>query len=96
MAGPWGCMGWLERGQRRGIGRSRSRGGETLKLSPSSRVVCRLPSELPVAREESLWDRCCTQRREVVKENKGKQSFFNGQKIIGGLDQQDILRIDFS
>lgn len=31
-------------------------GGETLKLSPSSRVVWRLPSELPVARDESLWD----------------------------------------
>lgn len=31
-------------------------GGETLKLSPSSRVVWRLPSELPVASDESLWD----------------------------------------
>lgn len=60
-----GCKVWLGRGQRSGMGRSRSRGGETLKLSPSSRVVCRLPSELPVAREESLWDGCCTQRREV-------------------------------
>lgn len=29
---------------------------ETLKLSPSSMVVCRLPSKLPVARDESLWD----------------------------------------
>lgn len=29
-----------------------------LKLRPSSRVVWRLPSELPVARDESLWDWC--------------------------------------
>lgn len=72
VADPW-CKGWLGMGQRRGMGRSRSRGGETLKLSPSSRVVCRLPSELPVAREESLWDGCCTQRREVVKEYERKQ-----------------------
>lgn len=39
-----------------GKGNSRFCGGEMLKLSPSSRVVCRLPSELPVARDESLWD----------------------------------------
>lgn len=39
-----------------GNGNSRFCGGETLKLSPSSRVVCKLPSELPVARDESLWD----------------------------------------
>lgn len=35
---------------------SRFCGGETLKLSPSSKVVWRLPSELPVASDESLWD----------------------------------------
>lgn len=39
-----------------GKGNSRFCGGEMLKLRPSSRVVWRLPSELPVAREESLWD----------------------------------------
>lgn len=39
-----------------GKGNSKFCGGETLKLSPSSRVVWRLPSELPVARDESLWD----------------------------------------
>lgn len=38
------------------VGNSRFCGGETLKLSPSSRVVWRLPSELPVASDESLWD----------------------------------------
>lgn len=70
VAGTWGCKWWLGRGLRRGTGRSKSRGGETLKLRPSSRVVCRLPSELPVAREESLWDGCFTQRREVVKGSK--------------------------
>lgn len=37
-----------------GVGNSKFCGGETLKLSPSSRVVWRLPSELPVARDESL------------------------------------------
>lgn len=58
VVGPWGCKGRLGRLQRRGMGRSRWRGEETLKLSPSSSVVCRLPSELPVAREESLWDGC--------------------------------------
>lgn len=36
------------------VGNSKFCGGETLKLSPSSRVVWRLPSELPVARDESL------------------------------------------
>lgn len=49
------------------MGRAMGRGGDTLKLSPSSRVVCRLPSELPVAREESLWDGCCSQREGVVR-----------------------------
>lgn len=39
-----------------GKGNSKFCGGEMLKLSPSSRVVWRLPSELPVARDESLWD----------------------------------------
>lgn len=39
-----------------GKGNCRFCGGETLKLSPSSKVVCRLPSELPVASDESLWD----------------------------------------
>lgn len=39
-----------------GRGNSKFCGGETLKLSPSSRVVWRLPSELLVARDESLWD----------------------------------------
>lgn len=40
------------------IGKDNSKfcGGEMLKLRPSSRVVWRLPSELPVARDESLWD----------------------------------------
>lgn len=38
------------------VGNGKFCGGETLKLSPSSRVVWRLPSELPVARDESLWD----------------------------------------
>ena len=37
-------------------GSSKFCGGEMLKLSPSSRVVWRLPSELPVARDESLWE----------------------------------------
>lgn len=81
VACPWGFKGWLGMGQRRGMGSSRSRGGETLKLSPSSRVVCRLPSELPVAREESLWDGCCTQKRVVVKENERKQLVFSRRKI---------------
>lgn len=49
------------RGQTIGTGsagkvNSRFCGGETLKLSPSSKVVWRLPSELPVASDESLWD----------------------------------------
>lgn len=66
-ADPWGCNGLLGRGHRRGMVKSRSRGGETLKLSPSSRVVCRLPSELPVAREESLWDGCWRCRKMEVK-----------------------------
>lgn len=39
-----------------GNGSSKFCGGEMLKLSPSSRVVWRLPSELPVARDESLWE----------------------------------------
>lgn len=39
-----------------GKGNSKFCGGEMLKLSPSSNVVWRLPSELPVARDESLWD----------------------------------------
>lgn len=37
-------------------GKSKFWGGDTLKLSPSSKVVWRLPSELPVARDESLWE----------------------------------------
>lgn len=37
-----------------GKGSSKFCGGEMLKLSPSSRVVWRLPSELPVASDESL------------------------------------------
>lgn len=45
-------------GRSRGRGRWRSLGGDALKHRPSSRVVCRLPSELPVAREESLRDGC--------------------------------------
>lgn len=60
IAGPWRFNGWLWRGHRSGIGRFKSWGGETMKLSPSSWAVCRLTSELPVAREESLWDGCCT------------------------------------
>lgn len=58
VVGVWRCEGWLGTGQRWGVGRSRYRGEETLKLSPSSSVACRLPSELPVAKEESLWDGC--------------------------------------
>jgi len=44
------------KGAVKGKGDSKFCGGEKLKLSPSSRVVWRLPSELPVVREESLWD----------------------------------------
>ncbi len=38
---------------------------DTMKLSPSSMVVGRLLSELPVAREESLWDGYWGQRGRV-------------------------------
>lgn len=37
-----------------------SPGGET----PSSSVVCRLPTELPVAREELLWDVCSKKQQK--------------------------------
>lgn len=49
-------------GRRTGTGRCRCRGGHTPKPSPSSGAACRLPSELPVAKDESLCDGCCTKR----------------------------------
>lgn len=66
-AGPWGCEGRVGREPSSGTVRSRFWGVDTVKLSPSSSVACRLPSELPVAREESLWDGCC--RGREGKEN---------------------------
>lgn len=50
------CRGHTSGTATAGSGNSRFCGGETLKLRPSSKVVWRLPSELPVASEESLWD----------------------------------------
>lgn len=70
--GPWsavglrlGCSERLGRGQKRDSGRSRFWSGEMPELSPSSTVLCRLPSELPVARDESLWNRCWTIRQNI-------------------------------
>lgn len=64
-----------ERSDKEAVGKSKFCGGETLKLSPSSRVVWRLPSELPVASDESLWDGYC--REEVVWINVSTWSQFS-------------------
>ena len=54
----------------------------TLKLSPSSRVVCRLPSELAVAREEPLWEGCCGD--EEVEEEEEEEEIYNSKiKKVG-------------
>ena len=63
VAAPWRCKGCLGVVQWWGTGRSKLRGEETPKLTLSSSVVCRLPSELPVARDDSLWEGCCTQKK---------------------------------
>lgn len=57
-----GCNATAATGRRTGTGRSRCRGGHTPKPSPSSGAACRLPSELPVAKDESLCDGRCTKR----------------------------------
>lgn len=60
MSGEW-CGGGVEQCGRFETG-LRSRGGDALKLSASSTVFCRLPSELPESTDEALWEGCCALR----------------------------------